>query len=164
MPKFMTSLNFPDVGHWLICAFLPHIGQGRTCIVQIRNYVPGLVAESLHVANGHSFRRDRTAHYQIERTGLDVPSAHRQRFIGTYQGHGHNIYLRLNCQEESSSHELHQVSALGSPTFGKYYDGHVVLQGFDTAMEAAQRHAHVGSVYGNLTGPAQVPTHEGISK
>src|SRR5437016_9123734 len=93
-----------------------------------------------------------------------MPSAHWQGLVSADQRHGDNIHLRLNCQVESSSHKLHQVSTLGASAFGKNHDWHIVFQSINAAMQAPQRHAHVLEVYRNLPRTGQMPAHKWIAK
>src|SRR5947199_4856618 len=56
------------------------------------------------------------------------------------------------------------MPVLGASTFGKHHNRHIVLQRLNAPKQTAQRHTDILRVYRNLTGTAQVPAHERITK
>src|SRR5262249_42886473 len=97
-------------------------------------------------------------------TRLDVICVHLQRLVGAYERHWYHIHLGPDGGEECSAHEGLQLSILRAPAFRKYDQGHVVLDGLHSAVQAAYGLLGIFQIYRNLSRPPQMPTHERVAK
>ena len=140
------------------------IGYPRARVVHVFDFFLHALAELIHVARRVVSGRNRFPNHQFQLARTDVKRVHRQDFISPHNRHGDHRHTRFDRDVKRAAQEWANLASLGAAAFGEDHEIHSALHRFSGTRQAAQIGARIFVVDGNLSGAAQMPSHERISE